>query len=284
MNKDKSTTIAFSGHRNNRITTDRHTLTQEIEKLITAYYFRGYRCFMTGMAKGFDLLSAEAVLKLRQTYTDIKLIAVIPFTGQAKYFSDEDKKRYGVIFQQCDESVLITDRYYTGCFHRRNDYLIDHASLLVCYFDGTPKGGTFYTVNRAKNMNMPVINLINNQKENEWWENETNETKSLFSGIDPEKESDYHYRIFWQKLDQSDRNNVYQYWQYRKGWVRLSDDDANSLQMEVICELADTALENESGKFREDMCDNDGSFYEEYQDRFNDLYDEIEDKLFNNHF
>ena len=49
--------------------------------------------------------------------------------------------------------------------------------------------------------------------------------------------------------------------------------------MEIICELADLQLEQEYGKDREDMCDENGSFYEEYQDRFNNIYDDIEERL-----
>lgn len=162
MKTDKNITVAFTGHRSNRIATEKVALINEIENTITDLYFKGYRHFMTGMAEGFDLLTAEAVLKIRNLHTNIKLITVIPFTGQARQFSDEDKKRYGIIFQQCDESVLIADRYFTGCFHRRNDYLIDNSSFVVSYFDGTPKGGTYYTVNRAKKIQTPIINLKNN--------------------------------------------------------------------------------------------------------------------------
>lgn len=284
MNIDKSITIAFTGHRSNRIVTDRQILTQEIEKVIATYYSKGYRNFMTGMAEGFDLMTAEAVLKIRNIHTDIKLIAVIPFTGQAKHFSEEDKKRYGIIFQQCDESVLITDRYFTGCFHRRNDFLIDNASLVIAYYDGIQNGGTHYTVEQARAKQIGYINILKNLITNQWWENTDTNTKELFSGIHNENASDYHYRMFWNKLNQSDRNSLHQYWQYRMGIITMDKDDAHSLQMEIISELADIALETESGKSCEDMCDDDGSFYEEYQDRFNDLYDEIEDRLLNNHF
>ena len=31
--------------------------------------------------------------------------------------------------------------------------------LLIAFFDGTPKGGTFYTCRKAKTMGMDIINL-----------------------------------------------------------------------------------------------------------------------------
>lgn len=49
--------------------------------------------------------------------------------------------------------------------------------------------------------------------------------------------------------------------------------------MEIICELADIALEKEYSMPREKMCDRHGSFLEKYQDSFNNLYDNIEDRI-----
>ena len=42
---------------------------------------------------------------------------------------------------------------------RRNDYLVDNSALLVAWYDGSPRGGTAYTVKRARRMRMPIINL-----------------------------------------------------------------------------------------------------------------------------
>jgi hypothetical protein len=110
----------------------------------------------------------------------------------------------------------------------------------------------------------------------------TNETKSLISGIDSQTATEYHYRAYWAKVQPFNKNCIHKYWRHRKGLIRLDEDDAHSLQMEVICELADLRLEQEYNKDREDMCDENGSFYEEYQDRFNDNYDDIEERLLDN--
>jgi len=116
----------------------------------------------------------------------------------------------------------------------------------------------------------------------QWWEYMTAETKAIISGIDPQTATDYHYRTFWGKVQQSDKDNLHQYWKHRKGIITLDEDDTHSLLMEIISELADLQLEREYGKDREDMCDENGSFFEEYQDRFNCIYDDIEDRLLNN--
>ena len=106
--------------------------------------------------------------------------------------------------------------------------------------------------------------------------------QSRHFGIDSQTATDYHYRMFWNKIQRSDKDNIHQYWKHRKGIITLDSDDAHSLQMEIICELADLQLEQEYGKDREDMCDENGSFYEEYQDRFNNIYDDIEERLLDN--
>ena len=50
-------------------------------------------------------------------------------------------------------------------FHgdRRNDYMLSHSCGLIAFFDGKPKGGTFYTCRKAKSMGMDIINLYKTQ-------------------------------------------------------------------------------------------------------------------------
>ncbi len=160
MNNQVKTTIAFTGHRSNRIPTDEQALSEYLDKTVTDLYFKGYRRFLTGMSEGFDLMAGEAVLRLKAIHTDIRLITVIPFTGQAHRFSPEDKQRYGHLFNYCDDSVLISEHYFTGCFHRRNDYLTDNSALVIAYYDRQEQGGTHYTVTRAISKGIPVINLF----------------------------------------------------------------------------------------------------------------------------
>ena len=119
-----------------------------------------------------------------------------------------------------------------------------------------------------------------NKRPDEWWYSATSEIKSLFSDYPTETEQ----ATFWEQLQESDRDSIYQYYQYKTGKIELQEDDAHSLLMEIICELADIALEKEYNIPREEMCNNEGSFLEKYQDKFNDLYDDIEDRILNYDF
>ena len=55
--------------------------------------------------------------------------------------------------------VCLSETYFDGCFLRRNDYMLERASHIIAYYNGEPKGGTFYTCRRAKRMNLEITNL-----------------------------------------------------------------------------------------------------------------------------
>ena len=39
------------------------------------------------------------------------------------------------------------------------DYMLAHASGIIAYYDGKPKGGTFYTCRKARLKGLDIINL-----------------------------------------------------------------------------------------------------------------------------
>ena len=54
---------------------------------------KGFNIFYLGMAEGFDMISAEILIQLRQIYKHIKIIAVIPCLNQEKYWSVSQQQR-----------------------------------------------------------------------------------------------------------------------------------------------------------------------------------------------
>ena len=44
-------------------------------------------------------------------------------------------------------------------FAYRDDFLIENSSMIVAYYDGRNRGGTFYTMNQAERHKVPVVNL-----------------------------------------------------------------------------------------------------------------------------
>jgi len=136
---DKSKTIAFTGHRNITVE-NQQLLKEELVTVLTEQYNKGYHTFITGGARGFDLLSAEAVLSLQKTFADIQLLIAVPYAEHHNYFTDEDKQRYIRIAGKATLNIILSAYYYKECFLRRNDYMLEHSSLLIVYY-----GQSFYS-------------------------------------------------------------------------------------------------------------------------------------------
>ena len=194
MTEDRLTTVAFTGHR-----TYGGQAAAALRATVGELYARGFRTFLCGMAMGFDLAAAEAVLACRDSQTasvfspaaasaaafpsvaasaavppasafspavdsvsaffpephsphmpmpGLRLVAVIPFRGQESRFPAADRERFRRVLAAADHSVTLSPSYHAGCYAVRNNYLVEHAALLVAWYDGSP-GGTHYTVRRA---------------------------------------------------------------------------------------------------------------------------------------
>ncbi len=134
----------------------------EFENLLTNTVLdlcdRGIVTFYTGMAMGFDIVAAETVLDIRECYGAVRLVAAIPFSGQSSRFDETWKKRYERILRAADETVLLSDTYYKGCFENRNQFMVDNSDVVVTWFDGQ-KGGTASTLYYAQKNEKEIINL-----------------------------------------------------------------------------------------------------------------------------
>lgn len=161
---DKAVSVCFSGHRNIPFLYWKQ-LKRQLKAEIIKAYTDGYRHFYCGMAMGFDLLAAEVVLSLQPDLTDLQLIAVIPYRGQTERWSDAMKAKYDNILRSSDDVLILSEHYYHGCLLRRNDYMVIHSSRLITWYDGKPKGGTFYTCRKATANGLAVTNLYDSHQE-----------------------------------------------------------------------------------------------------------------------
>lgn len=120
----------------------------------------GVSIFISGMARGVDMWAAETVFQIRDTLPDrnVQLWAAIPYNRQAASWKDTDKERYARILERADRIEYISHAYYSGCFHKRNRWMVEHATHLLAVYDGKT-GGTRYTVNYARDrgLNMTII-------------------------------------------------------------------------------------------------------------------------------
>lgn len=131
---------------------------KRLEKVIEESIQAGYLYFGAGGALGFDTLAAQTVLKLRNRYPKIKLILVLPCKTQASGWKTADVAEYDRIISSADKVVYTSETYFNGCMHRRNRHLVDHSSLCICYLTEN-KGGTYYTVNYARENGIRIVNI-----------------------------------------------------------------------------------------------------------------------------
>ena len=145
---------AFTGHRN-LFEYDFDELL--LERVILNLVKNGVTKFLCGMAVGFDLKAAQAVLSLKEKY-NLQLVACLPCGNQSEKFSEKNKILYNGIIEKCDEVIVMEREYTKGCMFARDRYLVDNSDLLVCFLRKR-SGGTYYTVNYAKKTGKKIIEL-----------------------------------------------------------------------------------------------------------------------------
>ncbi len=119
----------------------------------------GCRKFYCGMAMGFDVISAETVLAVKNAFpTPLELICVLPFKNQNYNFNGDWKGRFDSVLQKCDETIILSEKYHTGCYQERNIYMVDNSDYVITWYDGQ-KGGTENTVKYAKKIGRQIFNI-----------------------------------------------------------------------------------------------------------------------------
>lgn len=162
-------TCCFTGHRpqnlswgfneeDERCVELKKRIKVEIENAI----IKGYSIFISGMALGFDIMCAEAVVDLKKKYSHISIFGALPCKDQDRFWSSRDKKRYNDLIEQLDDKKYINSSYIGAkCMIERNKFMIDNSSLVIALYNGK-KGGTEQTLNYAKKKGLQMVVLSSN--------------------------------------------------------------------------------------------------------------------------
>lgn len=173
---DKQKTCCFTGHRPAKLSfgydegsPDCLRLKVRLTGLIDEMRMKGVTTFITGMAQGVDIFAAEAVIDIRRAYTKdkIRLIAVIPYEGQADKWNEKYRERYFDILATADDVITLQHRYTESCMLERDRYMVNSSAHLIAVYNGS-KGGTKYTIDYAlkKGLNVIIINPDTLEREN----------------------------------------------------------------------------------------------------------------------
>lgn len=149
----------FTGHRPNKLRQSEQEIKPLLEKAIDWAIDNGFVTFISGMAEGVDIWAAEIILDKRKRNADLHLICALPHPGFENRRSINEKSRFQKIIAAADFVKLVGDRYFTGCYQVRNEFMVDHSSLVIAAFNGIASG-TKNTVDYAKLKGVRVINIL----------------------------------------------------------------------------------------------------------------------------
>lgn len=155
---------AFTGHRpksfpwkNNEAAPGCVLLKEVLAEQIKLLADRGVTDWLSGMAQGMDLWTAEIVLDLKEKNPALRLHCILPCEGQEHKWPASERERYHSILRQADGVIYVNRKYHDDCMLERNRYLVDHSSVLLAVYNGTHRSGTGMTVRYAKRLGREVI-------------------------------------------------------------------------------------------------------------------------------
>ena len=157
--------VSITGHRPEDISgDDAHEWV--VAALITAFAEIGATLVIQGMAAGVDLWSAEAAREAKIPY-----VAVKPWRGHSPRRGDESLYRAAL---EGAQEVLSTSEAMgypgVGVYHRRNEYMVDHADAVLGIWTGKSKGGTAACLRYARKSGKPVYIIDPNTRVAVGWE------------------------------------------------------------------------------------------------------------------
>ena len=155
---EKEKTCCFSGH---RVIAPAHRaeMQDRLKHRIQELEEVGIHTFITGGARGFDTLAAEAVLERRKENSAIRLVLALPCENQTAGWSQAEKEAYQTIREQADKVYVLAKDYDSGCMMRRNRFMVDHSSACVFYLLQT-RSGTYKTVEYAMEQDLRLYNIL----------------------------------------------------------------------------------------------------------------------------
>ncbi len=157
----KENTCCFTGPRSPRLPQSREEISELKEKLLASIvdaYYGGYRYFISGMAEGFDLFAAEAVFSLKSSFSDIKLVAALPYKSAPQRQSEAVSEIMYSILENADIVESVFEEYIPGCEHSRNRYMVDRSSMIIGYYNGL-SSGTAHCWSYALENELKTVNL-----------------------------------------------------------------------------------------------------------------------------
>lgn len=149
----------FTGHRPEKLNQPEGVVVKGLTNAIQEAIADGKNVFISGMARGVDIWAAEIVLRLRSEGEDVKLICASPYEGFERGWSADWQQRYNAVLRNADLVRYICPGYSRACFQIRNEWMVNHSSLVIAVFNGQPSG-TKNTIDYAVRKGIAYQNIL----------------------------------------------------------------------------------------------------------------------------
>lgn len=128
-----------------------------MRKEVLALIESGRTDFLAGGALGVDTDFAETVLNFRDIkYPDLHLEIAVPCPDQEKHWALKDQDRYRKILQGANTVTAVSPHYTNYCMQKRNRYMVDASDVVLAFWNGEERGGTYNTILYATKQKKPV--------------------------------------------------------------------------------------------------------------------------------
>ena len=151
----RSHRCCFTGHRPQYLKRPQEEIQADLEKAIYRAIQEGYTTFITGMARGVDIMAGEIVCRLKDRYPQLKLVAAVPFAGFEDLWGPYWKVRYEALLKHADYVKYVSSGYSEGVFEVRNHWMVDRSAKVIAVFNGK-RSGTMFTIQYAQEKHVPV--------------------------------------------------------------------------------------------------------------------------------
>lgn len=120
----------------------------------------GWVDFISGMALGADTLFAEAVINCRNSGLPVRLIAAVPFAGQEGKWNAKAQENFRFLLNAADQVEIVSPGAYSPAkMQIRNQWMVDHAMVVMAVWDGKQSGGTWNCIQYARQRHRWMVQL-----------------------------------------------------------------------------------------------------------------------------
>lgn len=125
------------------------------DSLKTAFDFLKPETVIVGMALGVDQWAAEVCMRM-----GIPFVAAIPFLGQESIWPVPSRENYHRILSHAHSTVIVSQGEFAAWkMQKRNEYMVDHADVVVAVWNGKEEGGTYNCVKYALKTDKPIVQI-----------------------------------------------------------------------------------------------------------------------------